>query len=812
MNISYQWLQEFVECPRVSITKLADMLTMAGLEVEGIHERRFCVPETVVVGEIRDAQEHTDSSNMYVCQVDVGHHELLTILCGAPNTCRGIKVPAALPNTVLPNGMTVTAAKIRGVVSQGMLCAEDELGISDDHSGIIVLPDDAPIGQPLTQEMVSVEDDTTLEIGLTPNRGDCLSHLGVAREVATLLKLPLRKPSVDYPENGADISQITSVSIEDPDLCYRYTASVITDVKIGLSPMWLRRRLESVGIRSINNVVDVTNLVMMELGQPLHAFDFAKLEDRKIIVRRAQPDEMFTTLDEVGRQLDENVLMIADGKRNVAIGGVMGGRNSEVSNTTTEIFLESAYFSPSSIRRTSKKLGLSTEASFRFERSIDLLGVDFALKRATKLIVELAGGKVARGLIDEFPHTYTPTEIVLRPQRVRKILGTSLTADEMQEILSRLGFQSHSEETQVASQQLMEVTVPSYRPDVTREIDLVEEVGRIYGYDNIPTMLPSGEIPPKMPNKPREVEKRVRELLVSQGMREAINYSFFDKESLEYLCIADKEPYNKVVPLKNPLNVDQTVLRTTTIPGLLRSVILNKSNRAKDIRLFEIGKVFVRTDSSVPLPDEKTQISGVITGSRTEMGWTHRQEPVDFYDVKGIIENIFQTLGIVYEFRQTTDIPFLHPGEAATIHAGDGAIGFVGKLHPDVVDAFDIDEDRIYLFELSLEQIVAQSSLERTFRSLPKFPAVHRDLALVVPASVQVSDVEAIIAKAGKPLLENVVLFDRYVGPQISEGCIGLTYSLTYRSLEKTLTDDEVSDIHQSIVEHLNTRLGVVLR
>jgi len=812
MNISYRWLQEFVDCQHVSIVKIADMLTMAGLEVEGIHEQRFCVPETVVVGEIRDVQQHADSSNLYVCQVDVGHHELLTIVCGAPNTNVGLKVPVALSDTVLPNGMTVKAAKIRGIVSQGMICAEDELDISDDHSGIIVLSDDAPIGQPLTQGMMSVEDDTILEVGLTPNRGDCLSHLGVAREVATLLKLPLRRPPVDYLEDGVDISNITSVSIEDPDLCYRYAASVVTDVKIGPSPMWLRRRLENVRVRSINNVVDVTNFVMMELGQPLHAFDFAKLEGRKIIVRRAQPDEMFTTLDGTERQLDESVLMIADGKRDVAIAGVMGGLNSEVSETTTDIFIESAYFSPSSIRRTSKKLGLSTEASYRFERSIDLLSVDFALKRATKLIAELAGGKVVRGLIDEFPHTYTSTKVALRLQRVQKILGISLASDKIQEILLRLGFRILPEQAQTESQQLLEVEVPSYRPDVTREIDLVEEVGRIYGYDNIPTMLPSGEIPSRMRNKSCEIENTVRELLVSQGMYEVINYSFFDRKSLEYLYIADKDPYDKVVPLINPLNVEQTVLRTTAIPGLLRSVVLNKSNRAKDIRLFEIGNVFVQTDSSLPLSDEKTRISGVITGSRMGTGWTHQQELIDFYDAKGIVEAVFQALGIVCEFRRTHDIPFLHPGESAAVYADNDVLGFVGKLHPDVVDSFHIDEDRIYLFELFLEQIVAHSSLERTFRSLPKFPAVHRDLALVVPASVQASDVEENIVEAGKPLLENVALFDRYVGPQISEGCVGLTYSLVYRSLKKTLIYDEVTDVHQRIVEHLNTHLGVVLR
>ena len=809
MKISYRWLQEYVDCGQVSAEKIAHMLTMAGLEVEGKETLHFRIPETVVVGKILQCEHHADASNLFICQVDVRRSAPVTIVCGAPNTKAGLTVPVALPETTLPNGMFVKTAKIRGVVSQGMICAEDELGISKDHTGIVVLPEDAPIGQSITSEMFAFEDDTILEIGLTPNRGDCLSHLGVAREIATLLSLPLHKPSIDYAEESDEIAEIASVAIDDPDLCYRYTASVISDVTIGPSPLWMRRRLEHIGVRSINNVVDVTNYVMMELGQPLHAFDLERLEDHRIIVRRAQPNEIFTTLDDIERQLDDTVLMIADGKRSVAIGGVMGGQNSEVSDTTTQILLESAYFAPPGIRSTSKKLGLMTEASYRFERYIDLLSVDFALRRATKLIAELAGGTVAKGIIDMFPHTYMPTTISFRPERVQQILGADVAPEKSREILSQLGFTITAQTQTEPFHQHFLVEAPSYRPDVTREIDLIEEVGRIYGYDNIPTMLPSGEIPPSIEQPTRVIETRIKDLLVSQGMYEVINYSFFDRQSLENLFVAEIPPYNQVVPLRNPLNVEQDVLRTTLLPGLLKNVALN-ANRMESLRLFEVGRVFFRT--SALLPDENVRISGVLSGSRTNIGWTQAQAQVDFYDLKGILENILSALGVEYAFRPTKTFPFLHPGESAAIYATDQEIGLLGKLHPDVIENFHLDKDRVYIFELLLEYLVKYSSFDTQFCSLPKFPAVHRDIAVVVPASVCASEVETAIIEAGKPLLEEIKLFDRYIGPQISEGAVGLTYSLTYRSLEKTLIDDEVTQIHQSIIDHLNTRLGVVLR
>ncbi len=808
MKISYRWLQEYVDCHQTPVEELADLLTMAGLEVEGIETRRYCIPAHVMVGKILDVQHHSEASALFVCQVDVGERGLRVIVCGAPNTVPGVNVPVALPGAELPNGITVGEAKIRGVLSQGMICAEDELGISDDHSGILILAQDAPIGKPLLPEMLTLEDDAILEIGLTPNRGDCLSHIGVAREVATLLKSAVTFPSITYSEEGEQITNLASVTIEDPDLCYRYTASVISGVEIGSSPVWIKRRLEHVGIRSINNVVDVTNFVMMELGQPLHAFDLAKLEGQKIIVRRAQAGEVFTTLDGVERQLDEDMLMIADQQRRAAIGGVMGGLNSEVSDATTDILLESACFAPLSIRKTSKKLGLSTEASHRFERSVDPLGVNRALRRATQLIVELAGGKVAQGILDVFPYTYTPTQVSLRFSRVQDILGTHIEIATIRNILLTLGFQKCDE-----SEQMLQVEVPSYRPDIEREIDLIEEVGRIYGYDNIPTGYPSGKIPPKKKNTRRDVEKVLRDVLVGQGVHEVINYSFFDQTHLEKLSVVETPPYNKVVALRNPLTVEQGVLRTTTIPGLLQNVLVNRSNRVENIRLFEIGNVFIHTDSSDCLPDENVIASGVLAGSRMDRGWTYTQEPLDFYDAKGIVENIMRSLQCSYEFRRTEEIAFLHPGESATVHIQDELVGFVGKLHPDVPEAFDIDEEQVYAFELVVDVLTKHTSSRKTFQTLPKFPAVYRDLALIVPESlVSVADIDAVIQEAGRPLLEHVILFDRYVGTQIPQGNVGLTYSLQYRSSERTLTDHDVSEIHQRIVEQLQTRLEIQLR
>ena len=808
MKISYRWLQEYIDC-QIPVDELAHRLTMAGLEVEGREDYAFRIPEHVVVGEILDAQKHPDADKLTICQVAVDGVSPRTIVCGAPNAVANAKVAVALPGAVLPNGMKIRDAKIRGVASSGMLCAEDELGIGDDHSGILILDPDVRIGVTLTADLLGLpEDDTVLEIGLTPNRGDCLSHFGVAREIATLLDLPLKPPSVDYPEEGADVSEQIAVTIESPDLCHRYTASVISDVTIAPSPLWLKNRLESVGVRSINNVVDVTNFVMMELGQPLHAFDLKNVGGRQIVVRRAKDGEHFITLDDVERTLDDTMLMIADAERDVAVGGVMGGQNSEVSDASTEILLESARFNPSSIRKTAKKLGLGTEASYRFERSVDVQNADFALRRATKLIAELGGGTVAKGIVDAYPTPHVPLQLSLRFARIEQILGVDITAVEIENILSSLGFRILG-----SSEESITVEVPSYRPDVEREIDLVEEIGRIYGFDNIPTKLPSGEIPPRLKNFTKDIENILRESLLRQGLHEVVNYSFFDKKSLSKLGIDNKKPYDKVVPLKNPLTNEQGVLRTTTLPGLLENLIFNRSNRVENVRLFEIGRTFFATAPSHDLPEEKAVVSGLLSGKREELGWNQSQDAVDFYDIKGLVENTLQRLHIPYEFRRAEAVPFLHPGESATIQINDEILGSVGRIHPDVCEAFDLADEQVYVFELFFDLLVKYASVDVTFSSLPKYPAVHRDLAVIAPvSSTEAAEIESLIIEAGQPLLEKVVLFDRYVGPQVGEGNASLTYSLQYRSAEKTLTDSEVAGIHQCIIEQLEARLGLRLR
>lgn len=809
MKVSYRWLQDYVECGDTPVTELADRLTMAGLEVEGLEKRTYQFSDQIVVGEILEVHKHPQASELYVCQVNIGAESSIRVVCGAPNTTAHIKSPVALPGAELPGGLTVRPTTIRGILSQGILCAEDELGISEDHRGIMVLSTDISAGTPVSPEILGVEDDTILEIGLTPNRGDCLSHVGVAREVATLLARRLTFPPNDYPEEGPPAAEIASVTIEDPELCPRYTASMMIGVTIGPSPLWLKRRVEQVGMRSINNVVDVTNFVMLELGQPLHAFDLDTLEGRQIIVRRAQQDERFTTLDAVERQLDDQILMIADGqRRSVGIAGVMGGLNSEISDTTTNILLESAYFLPSSIRKTSKKLGLSTEASYRFERNIDLLTVDYALRRATKLIIELAGGKAAQGIIDNFPCAYLPLSVSLRFSRVVDILGIQIDRDTIQHILSTLGFR-----ILLSTDHELTVEVPSYRPDVTREIDLIEEIGRIYNYDNIPTQFPSGEIPSKIENPARDTEKIARETLLSQGLHEVINYSFFDTASLMKLGVADQSPYKQVIPLKNPLTNEQASLRTTTIPGLLDNVRLNKSNRVENLRFFEIGRVFYQTDASTRLPDEQTVISVVLAGSRSDKSWAEAQIPVDFYDLKGIVENLCERVHVSAIFSRTDRYPFLHPGEAAEIMVHARSIGCLGRIHPKVAEQFDLSDERIYFCELYVCSLVAGASFKKTFQPLPKFPAVFRDLAIVVPANtILATDIEQLIQEKGAPLLTRVMLFDRYVGPQIAEGHVGFTYSLEYRSLERTLTDAEVAEVHHCIIDALRSYFGIQIR
>lgn len=814
MKVSYNWLKDFVACS-LPVEEVAEKLTMAGLEVEGITRQVYHLPG-IVTGQIKEVRKHPNSDKLTICLVEVGSGNVRSIVCGAPNVAVGVKVPVALEGAELPSGIRITSSKIKEVVSEGMICSEKELELGEVADRIMILPEQTPSGIPLLEAMraygyTSLQDDSVLEIAITPNRGDCLSILGIAREVAVLTNSPLQKLSINTDIQpsvpiGLNISEFSSVTILAPQLCPRYTASLIRNVEIKPSPGWLKHRLEAVGIRSINNVVDVTNYVMMEMGQPLHAFDFDKLEENRIVVKQAEENEKFVTLDQVERTLTREMLVIADGKKTVGIAGVMGGFNTEVQDTTQHILLESAFFSPVSIRRTSKKLGLSTEASYRFERSVDILRTPLALKRATQLIQKVAGGEIISGIIDEFPLPFSPAHLSLRIQRVNQILGTNLTNREVKSILTGLEF-SVSEQPDA----VLNVEVPSHRTDVTREIDLIEEVGRIYGYDKMPSTLPSGRITAQEEKAFQKVENLIQQVLMGEGFYEVINYSFMNKSVLDKLRIPETDYRRKTIVLANPLVEEQNQLRTLLIPHLLQNVHLNLKYHQDSLKFFEISKVFINSDGEKNLPEEARYVAGVMAGYRNEVYWGEKRNPVTFYDLKGVLENVFSVLKVDYQLQGDPQNPFLHPGQGADIQIGREKVGYLGRIHPEVLEAFEVEQP-VYVFEINLDQIVPQVRTSVTFQPLPKFPAVHRDLAVLVAASIKAEDIELQIWNAGGSILEEVKLFDLYKGEQIPEGYTSMAYSLIYRAPERTLTDTEVNLIHNQIIQNLEKTLGARLR
>jgi phenylalanyl-tRNA synthetase beta chain len=827
MKVSYNWLKDYVAFS-LSAEEIAEKLTASGLQVEGITRQARTFPN-IIVGRIKEVQRHPNADKLSICFVEISPETALSIVCGAPNVVAGAKVPVALEGAELPDGVRITPSKIRGILSQGMICSEKELEISEKTDGIMILPDGTPVGILLSEALrtygrSSLQEDDILEVAVTPNRGDCLSILGVAREIAALTNVPLKKPTVSLPTEGTNISQLTSVTILAPYLCPRYTASFIRNIAIKSSPTWLKRRLEVVGIRSINNVVDITNYVMIELGQPLHAFDFDKLEERRIVVRQAEDKEKFVTLDQVERVLDRDVLVIADGKKAIGIAGIMGGFNTEVDDTTRHILLESAFFEPIGLRKTSKKLGLHTEASYRFERTVDYQGTPFALKRATQLIQELAGGEIASGIIDEYPDPFPPTQLALRVKRANQILGAELTTRQVGSILSSLEFsviRIHGNGSDKGD--VLDVDVPSHRPDITREIDLIEEVGRIYGYDKILSTLPTGRIVPQEEKASQKMENLIQQILIGEGFYEVIHHSFMSSSSLDKLKIPETDYRKRSVPLANPIVEEQNQLRTTLIPHLLQNVRLNFKYNSDSLRVFEISKVFIskiteqqnfKSLTSIEektLPEEPKFVVGAMAGYRNEINWGEARDLVTFFDVKGILENLFSVLKIPYKLQGTDSIPFLHPGQSAEILVENKKIGYLGKIHPEIAEVFEL-EHPTYIFELNLDQMAPRGLRAVSFKPLPKFPSVHRDLAVLVPMIVRAEEIEALIRSTGGSILEGVQLFDLYKGEQVPKGSISLAYSLVYRDAEKTLTDEEVNWVHNQIVQKLEQTLGVRLR
>lgn len=801
MIVTYNWLKEFVDFD-LSPAELADLLTMLGLEVESLEARGEGL-DSVVVALVEEKRQHPNADKLSLCRVNNGR-EILNIVCGAQNFKSGDKVALAQIGTVLPGDFKIKRSKIRGEESWGMLCSEKELGLAEESEGIMILPAEFALGMPLFDALGLK--DTVIEIGLTPNRADCLSVIGVAREIAAKLGRTVKYPGHAVEEGDTAISGVASVLVEDPHHCPRYTARYISNCKIGPSPRWLVDRLTSVGLRSINNVVDVTNYVLMEYGHPLHAFDFAQLAGGKIVVRRAHEGEVFKTLDGQERLLRSSDLTIRDGERAVALAGIMGGENSEISDQTTDILLESAYFNPTAIRLTSKRLGLHTESSHRFERGTDVNILVKALDRAASLIAELAGGTVARGIIDVYPKKVPLRSIQARVETINRILGVHLSAESIKQIFHNLEFTVDTVEPGI-----FEVCVPSFRVDLEREIDLVEEVARLTGFENIPVTMPKARVFSDLPPKHQRLEKRLRNLLVTQGFNEVINFSFTSPELFDRLLLVADDPRRQTVALRNPLVEEQSVMRTTLLPSILETAVKNFNLREMRQRIFELRRVYL-PKAGQELPAEPLYLAGLLTGRREIEGWNQEKISVDFFDAKGIVEAILRELNVGNaKFSPEGPEKFFHPGKACTIFLNDEKAGSIGELHPDVLENFGIDQP-VHYFEINFEKLSTASSDTIIVTAPSRFPDTVRDCAMLITEETPFANVLDCVRGLKINEIEDVSIFDLYTGEHVPLGQKSIAIRIRYRSHERTLTDDEVTRFHERVISHLVKVLKVSIR
>lgn len=803
MKVSLSWLKEYVPI-RLSAAEMAAALTRVGLAVDAVVDRyRFL--DTVVVGRVLSVEPLPAADRLTVCRVDTGRGTL-PVVCGAPNVAPGLLAPVALPGTVMPSGAVLEAGLIRGQRSAGMLCSAAELALGADAAGVMALKGGLPLGAPLNTALGIA--DPVLEIDLTPNRADCLSLIGVAREAAFLQGARLTLPRADLVDADDRIRQIAAVTIEAPDHCPRYAARVLEDVAVGPSPFWLQDRLLSVGLRPINNIVDVTNFVMLECGQPLHAFDLDRLAGGRIVVRTAGRGERFVTLDQKERELDPGMLMICDGEKPVAVAGVMGGLNSEIRPDTRRVLIESACFDPLSVRRTSKKLGLGTDASRRFERGVDPAGTVLAADRAAALMAAVGGGRVVGGVIDAHPRPWTPKPIGLSVRRTHRILGTRVPRKKIARLLTAIGFQVES----APRQDELRITAPSFRVDVSRPEDLIEEVARLSGFETIPTTyprLPAGERPAA---GRLELRQRIKTVLTGLGFTEVITYSFVHARSCDRLRLPDGDPRRQTVAVLNPLAEDQSVMRSSLVPGLLETLRFNLAQQTRRLKIFEIGKVF-RPRPGSDLPEEPEMIAGLWSGSRDPLSWHAKETPCDFYDLKGAVEGLLGALKLeAVEFTRTPEAQchYTRPGHSGLILAGGRRIGSIGELHPQVRAAFDLKQTG-FLFELDAEALEALLSETRYRMRIPKFPAVVRDITLIVERSREAREVLAAVGALNLERLESVQLFDVFSGGAVPADKRSLSFRLTYRSPEKTLEDSEVNDLHRFVTERLLTVFNAAL-
>ena len=799
MKVPLSWLRQYVDVD-LPAQDLAHRLTMAGIEVGEVEVIGGW--SEVFVGQVTGVRPHPNADRLRLCVVSTGSEEL-EVVCGAPNVAAGqnicfAKVGANIYNTHTERHEVLEAAKIRGVESRGMICSAVELGLGDDHSGIIELPEDAPVGALLVDYL----GDTVLDLELTPNRLDCLSVLGVAHEVAALTGKTVKEPETNYKEAGAPITEQIYISVESPELCRRYTASLLQGVKIGPSPQWLQDRLTRAGLRPINNVVDVTNFVMLEYNQPLHSFDYDLIKDATVIVRRARPDEMLTTLDGVERKLTVENLVIADADDAIGLGGVIGGANSEISVNTVNVLLESATFDGANNRETAQTLELRTEATLRFEKGLRPELAPIALRRATGLIQEVAGGTVAPGIVDVLSDEGADAPVVpLTGEKIRRMLGMEVDQKRVQETLDALGFTWES-----AGESELKVTVPYWRNDVNIEEDLVEEVVRTIGYDLVPTTMLSSPIPFQQPVPVMGLRDQIKDLLASEGIQEVINYPLVTLQQLDQ--VEQLDPANLPMRVTNPMSADREYLRTTLRASLLATLAANQSHGSGPFRLFEAGRVFWPREGD--LPDERETVAGVLAGLRHEPSWLEDDSLLDFYDAKGVVELVLNRLGVSATYEPSDD-PSFHPGRCAVIKVADAVIGVVGEVHPVVMDRLGLESPQVAAFELYLGPILAALPAgQQQFEPLPRYPSATRDLALVMPTDVDAGQVTRLILRHRG--VDRADLFDIYAGENIAEGTKSLAFHVYFQARDRTLTNEEVNRSLDGLLRTLERELKVTLR
>ncbi|ANE46171.1 phenylalanyl-tRNA synthase subunit beta [Paenibacillus swuensis] len=812
MKVSYQWLSQYVDVSEFTASELAEKLTRNGIEVDFVEKRNKGVTG-VVTGYVKTRDKHPDADKLSVVTVDVGGAEDLQIVCGAKNIDAGQKVPVAVVGAVLPDDFKIKKAKLRGVESQGMICSAKELGLNDKllpkeiQEGILVLPENTPVGEDILK-VLGINDEV-MELDLTPNRSDALSMIGTAYEIAAIIGREIKLPQEEQGmlHSGVKAEERISVEITATEQCTHYAARLIENIQVGPSPLWMQNRLMAAGVRPINNVVDVTNYVMLEYGQPLHAFDADTLNNGHIDVRLANAGEKLTTLDGTERTLEPHMLLITDGVKPVALAGVMGGLETEVTAGTTRILLESAKFAGNSVRKTSRQLGLRSEASLRFEKEVNPEAVIPALNRAASLLAAHASGVVAEGIVEKKTAESQPVTLTIGLDRLNAYLGTELSSLEVKAILTRLHF------TYEENNHEYTVHVPSRRGDITREVDLIEEFARLHGYTNIPTTLMNGVTTPGSLTHAQKVRRALREGLTGSGLHEVMTYSFGHPSAGERFPGLYGASRN--ITLAMPMNEERSTLRTSLMPHLLDVATYNRNRKTDDVAIFEIGNVYVTEEERLTRhPQEKPMLAMLWTGKRRASQWNSKAEAVDFYDLKGVFEKACESLGVEGLTFAAAQPAGFHPGRTAEIHVegvnGDTLLGYIGQLHPELQKEQDLADT--YVLEIGLESLYEASKGKIEYKGLPRYPSMGRDIAVVVNTEVQVGNLLTKVRDTAGELLESVQVFDIFTGERLGEGKKSVALALVYRHAERTLTDDEVSELHAKVVASLEQEFGAELR